>query len=674
MAIRLFNSVGGYSVGETPITVIYANADITTGNVTASANVSAGNLLTNNLLYANGVPWNFLQAGGSNTQIQFNNNQSLGGSSNFTFNTASNTLTVLGTANVTTLITTGNANVNGNLGVTGNVTAPYFYGNVVGNISGNIVIPGNNTDVIFNDQGSANSSDNFTFNKATNTLTVNGNIVAGNISGANLISANYHAGTLTTAAQPNITSVGTLTSLNVSGTANVGNLTTPGNLTVTGVVISNLVPAVDATYNLGNSTLHWNNAYVSGNIFLGTSTAYLRATGATIYMDSVYTTNNGSFGTLTSRGDATMSANLVVNGNLTVNGTTTYVDSTVTAIADPIIDLGGSNVTPGANVSGADGYDRGLFLHNWDSLNHVPLNQFIGWKTANSEFQVLNSVVDSANVVTGSLANIRANVLFGNLTGTILTASQTGITTLGTLTNLTIAGNLQVNTNANINSLKAGGLQYPSGDGSSGQMLATYGNGTLYFTTVSTSSITNGTSNVTVLNNGNVLVSSSGTANVLTVTSTGANIAGTLNATGNVILQNPISGGGTTLVDTLNVTAFYAGNSAASATSTAIRSSTTVTNSTASSQILAKVSTTGVRAVEYFVKGEDTTGGKYSVATVSAVHNGVSVDYTVYGAIAYNNQATGSGLSVSLSGGILYLTITPASSNPTTWTTQYRTI
>jgi hypothetical protein len=46
----------------------------------------------------------------------------------------------------------------------------------------------------------------------------------GNITGANLVSANFFTGTLTTAAQPNITSVGTLSTISVSGNANVGNI------------------------------------------------------------------------------------------------------------------------------------------------------------------------------------------------------------------------------------------------------------------------------------------------------------------------------------------------------------------------------------------------------------------------------------------------------------------
>jgi hypothetical protein len=56
-------------------------------------------------------------------------------------------------------------------------------------------------------------------------LSVTGNVAAGNVSGTLL------TGTLATAAQPNITSVGTLTSLSVTGNANItGSLTVSGNI------------------------------------------------------------------------------------------------------------------------------------------------------------------------------------------------------------------------------------------------------------------------------------------------------------------------------------------------------------------------------------------------------------------------------------------------------------
>ena len=58
-----------------------------------------------------------------------------------------------------------------------------------------------------------------------------GSGTGGTISGANLVSANYFTGVLTTGAQPNITSTGTLSSLTVSGTTNLGSI---GNVTITG--------------------------------------------------------------------------------------------------------------------------------------------------------------------------------------------------------------------------------------------------------------------------------------------------------------------------------------------------------------------------------------------------------------------------------------------------------
>jgi hypothetical protein len=67
------------------------------------------------------------------------------------------------------------------------VTAPNFIGNVVGNITGNLSAPGSNTQIVFNDSGTANATANLTFNKTTNALTATGTITGGNIStGGNL--------------------------------------------------------------------------------------------------------------------------------------------------------------------------------------------------------------------------------------------------------------------------------------------------------------------------------------------------------------------------------------------------------------------------------------------------------------------------------------------------------
>jgi hypothetical protein len=88
----------------------------TTNTVTVLGNVAATGVVTNNLYYSNGNPWDLEQPAGSNTQVQFNNNSSFGASSSFTFDTATSTLT---TAN---LSVTGNAVITGDLAVNGNIT------------------------------------------------------------------------------------------------------------------------------------------------------------------------------------------------------------------------------------------------------------------------------------------------------------------------------------------------------------------------------------------------------------------------------------------------------------------------------------------------------------------------------------------------------------------------
>lgn len=66
----------------------------TFGNANVTGNITAGNLKTDHLLYANGDPYAFTtNAAGSNTQVQFNDGNSFAGSANLTFNKTTGTLT-----------------------------------------------------------------------------------------------------------------------------------------------------------------------------------------------------------------------------------------------------------------------------------------------------------------------------------------------------------------------------------------------------------------------------------------------------------------------------------------------------------------------------------------------------------------------------------------------------
>lgn len=659
MAIRTFNSVGGFSVGETPANVILANGDITTGSAiltgnvdVLSGNVSVLRLRTDNLLHANGAAWDFDTAAGSTGSIQFKNAAGdLAANSNLTFSETGNLFSVTANANIAGVSIT-------NTGGNANISASYFVGNFAGSISGTISSPGANTQLAFNDSGILSTNAALTFDKTSSNLQV-GNLLTstGNLAVGNLVKASYLEGTLTTLAQPNITSVGTLTSLAVSGNANVQNTVNTGNLNVTAKVISSLIPSNDNTYDIGSASNEWKNLYVGSNIYIG-STAYVKAIGNVIQTDAANVANSLTTGTFTSRGDAQFNANLTVAGNLTVTGTTTYVNATNLSITDPLIELGGSSL--GGNASAPDAYDRGMVLHSYDGTNSKATNQYFGWKSGNLEFQAVADVLNyNGQVVTangsaagGGLANIRAQTFIGNFTGTISSSNQSQITTVGTLGNLSIAGNLSVGNVANIYSLKASGLQYPTVDGTNKQVLSTDGAGNLYFATIDTYRIANGTSNVLVNANGNIESTVNGTTS-FKVTAAGANVSGDLAVSGNSSVT------GSTTTGTLVI-----GNSS-------IRAST-FTSSSISQQTIATVSTTGTRAVEFFVKSEESAGGKYSVATVSAVHNGSNVDYSVYGTVNLGGS-TGS-LAVTYLSGNLLLRATPASGNSTVWTTQIRTI
>jgi hypothetical protein len=227
----------------------------------------------------------------------------------------------------------------------------------------------------------------------------------------NSISTGYIDGTLraNSNAQPFITSLGNLTSLKVIGTSNVGNLTINGLVDFSSSVgvMGNIVPISNVTYSLGSSTNRFKDLWLSGNtIQLGDST--ISTSGNGLALPSANVTNDLSVG-----GNATVTGNIVVAGSLTVAGTTTYVNSTNTTIIDPIIELGG-----GANGSAlltSDGKDRGTLLHY--AVGNTAVDGFMGWKSANSEFTFASNATVSNNVAT---INTLGNVRVGNIIATNL--------------------------------------------------------------------------------------------------------------------------------------------------------------------------------------------------------------------------------------------------------------
>jgi hypothetical protein len=347
----------------------------TAGQVVAIGNVSGGNITTAGQVVAtgnvvssaniNGVNFNAsgnVVAAGNIDATTFNGN--LVGNVTATTITATGNITggnlntagqVVATGNIVTSanIDGVNFNASGNVAA-GNISATTFTGNVVGNITlpagGNIQAPGANTQVLFNDAGNINATSGITFNKTNDALAVVGNITAANIyANSGTIGATLLTGTLTTVAQPNVTSLGTLNQLTVSNTtANIISLgplklqainTTTfgvfqadgvtqanidvGALEVTSIVQGTSVIGIDALNGNSYITVAGSNVFLanaSGTYTTGIANATGNVNGANITTPGVVAaTGNVIGGNITTAGQVVATAN-VVGGNITTAG------------------------------------------------------------------------------------------------------------------------------------------------------------------------------------------------------------------------------------------------------------------------------------------------------------------------------------------------------------------
>ena len=198
---------------------------------TITGNVAATGIKSDNLYYANGTAWNFGgDPGGANTQLQFNSDETFGGSANLTFNTSTNVMTLGGNLSV------------GNVSGANLISANYLVSNS-GCVSVNGAVIAFNSGTGAAGIFSSLATDinfglaaNVTIGSTTGTSNVRGQLsVGGNATITGNVSANLITGTLATSAQPNITSVGTLASVNVTGNATsniaIANTTQTNSLT-----------------------------------------------------------------------------------------------------------------------------------------------------------------------------------------------------------------------------------------------------------------------------------------------------------------------------------------------------------------------------------------------------------------------------------------------------------
>ena len=406
----------------------------------------------------------------------------------------------------------------------------------------------------------------------------------------------------------------------VTGTqisANVDNVTTAiigGNIAVkTG---ANLI-----TPNIGDATfssLSW-NSLSNGNINV-----------SNVNSSNTVLTNVLSVNTSATVNSFVSNTTANITTDLTVGGNTYLANSTGTQV---VVGTGS-----GGNISGVN-----YLFANVANLGDAYLTGNITATTGNITANGLYG--NSLDINNGGPANIT-----GNLTANYIFANVNA--NIGGDINVTSTGNLTFNGGAIFNGvlgtkLATQGFSIVGGsyDGSSLTIGAAaggqgwYGNSirgaNIIFNTGATGTVT---STWDLNNDGNTSFPTSGTVNLGNIA-----IANTANISNNIVLGN-----------------------------TQLNWSTVTTIGIAANQTIAEAPVSGITGIEFLIKGVDSLGTKYSVATVQAVTDGSNVDYSVYGGVNLNGT-TGS-LAVNIANGNIQLQVTPSSSNSTVWTTQYRLI
>jgi hypothetical protein len=455
-----FNDSGSFG-GAPALTYDPVNFIVNAPNLTVNGEFQAN---VSNLRIQGGVSGQFLKtngsgglswataggggsAAGANGEIQYSSNGSFAASSALTFTPSSNTLTV---ANISGTITTAAQPNITSVGTLSNLT-------VTGNIAGGNANLGNAVRA------------NFFIGSGANLTNINGANV-GQVANANYSANAGNANSATVAntiidnAQPNITSVGTLTALTVTGNSSFGNI---GNVRITGGANGQFIKT-DGAGNLswvaGQSPDSNANSiqYNSNGNFTGTSAFTFNGSTNTLsvtYITGTLSANSNSQPNITSVGNLT---------NVTVTGTITSGNANLGNAVRGNFFIGSgnnlSNIQAGnisgaianANVAGTVSVNAQPNITSVGTLNTLSITNTLD-VTGNANIGNINSVDEiHANYLYGDGANITnidgnaissdvANANYSAYAGYVTNPQQSNITLLGNLSSLRISGTTNVN-------------------------------------------------------------------------------------------------------------------------------------------------------------------------------------------------------------------------------------
>lgn len=559
MAADQFNSLGGYSAGIPPVSVVDSNGNVIT-NVLTTGNVTANVVYATYYRYSNGQPLT-TNAAGSNRQLQFNNNGQFGG-----VPTTSYSNNVLSLGNIVNISIGGGDNgyflqTDG----TGNLTwAP------AGNVTGGNGTPGGaNSQVQFNDAGDFGGNSGFTFNKTTGTLNVDV-VDAGNVN------ANYFIGD--GGYLSNISNIGNLNSLNVIGTVNftdassvdigeISNLHIAGG--INGYVLS--------TDGFGNLT--WEPPGAGGNGSPGGGNTQLQFNDSGTFAGSNAFTFNK------------LSNNVSLNGNITVKNVTANNTSV----------YGNLNAT--GNVTGLFILGDGGYLSNvqTDVANYVsqPIQSNI------TSVGTLSNLSVSGNIISGQFISAANFQTSGN--SNVGTLRTTGAAIVNG--NLTVSGNASFISASNVNLGSVANVRISGG--LNGYFLQTDGLGNLSWQPGGgeggTTSPGGSNTQIQYNNNGNFAASPNFTFN---------NVTNTVQVAGELIANSMQLGSGAYKFTSSEV--FFA------------------SSSSTGKQTLYSIPVTECSGVDFQIIGTDSVGEKRQSVKISSLYYAGIVQYSEYGGVFIN--------------------------------------
>jgi hypothetical protein len=495
------------NIGAATGTSLSVTGDVTGGNlltggvVSTSSNITGGNLLfgsgivsgTGNI-YANNIFANIsgnIDAAGSNTQIQFNDDDLLGGSAGFTFDKTSNAVVANGN------ITGSNFTTAGVVSATANV------------IGGNVLTGG--------------------LISATSTITSAANITGGNLLTGGLISA---TSTITSAA--NITGGNILTGGLISATADI----TGGNILTGGLISST-----------GNAT-HSNLILTSGFID-GPASGRITINGSDIDTDfavdgdtlaNVFYVDAGT-GTV-SFGSSTQVTNVIANFDTTTS-IKAPVGNTAQRPATGVTGMIRFNTTN----NNLELYDN----TQWTAVG-VPVFTVIADEQFNGDGSTVSFTLATSQTTNSCIVSINGVVQIPTLAYSVSTTTLTfteapisgdvidvrEITTTTTVTSIAnSSGNAVVATSESAAQVNVTGDLSVSG--------------TILGGNINSTAITSGTSNMTVVSSGGNIRGNVAGTTVMTISPGLVDIQGNLTVSGNATLSGNILGdriqNGTTSLD-----------------------------------------------------------------------------------------------------------------------------